>query len=481
MTRAPYQPANCRRSTGPVQTAVKKNSWPVFLFLISLIVPWIITLGPLRLSLYRFLLLAMLLPCLVKWITGRAGRVRLADIVLILYSFWCALSLIVIHGLAIAAEPAGIGLIETLGAYFLARCYIRDADDLRNAVKLLFRTVLFLMPFAFFELVSGHNLLREAFGMILPTAVYPSEQRSGFTRVLSVFDHPIMTGLYAGSILGLVHLVLGNQKSLMWRSFRSFTIVATAFMSLSAGPIGAVAMQVFLLSWNGLLRRMRSRWKLLISLLLGLVVLLQIVAKRSALTIITSFFLFDSASYWYRRLIWFYGSATVMNHPLFGVGLNDWERPAWMPTASIDNFWLFQAIRSGLLAPTLLLLAFFLIVLAVGLKKDLDYKLVEYRTGFLITMTFFFLGGWTAHFWGNVYALFLFLMGSGVWILDAQATERDGHGRKIHGVSCLERPGFNDRSRSSANLAPIEWSVPVGSSRRNAADEIEEPLSDWRS
>ena len=50
--------------------------------------------------------------------------------------------------------------------------------------------------------------------------------------------------------------------------------------------------------------------------------------------------------------------------------------------------------------------------------------MVEYRTGFLITMAAFFLVGCTVHFWDVAWVFFLFLMGSGVWILDARAKER---------------------------------------------------------
>ena len=58
--------------------------------------------------------------------------------------------------------------------------------------------------------------------------------------MLSVFDHPIMFGYYVGAVFGLSHLVLGYQKRLASRSFKSATVAATAFLSLSAGPIGAV-------------------------------------------------------------------------------------------------------------------------------------------------------------------------------------------------------------------------------------------------
>ncbi|TPN88494.1 hypothetical protein FJ987_23415 [Mesorhizobium sp. CU2] len=415
--------ASLRDAAGSVQAKRKQSSWPVFLFIAALVVPWIISVGPLRLSLYRFVLLAMLVPCVVAWITGKAGRIRLADISLLLCALWPTLSLVVNHGWAIAVQTGGIGFLEAFGAYLLARCYIRDADDFHNAVKLLFGTVLFLMPFAFVECVSGQNVLREMFGMIVSTGPsYSHEYRSGFARVQSVFEHSILFGVYVGSSLALVHLVLGYQKSLFQRFLKDGIVTSVALTSLSAGPIGGVVAMTALLSWNGLLRSLGSRWKILIGLLVCLFVALQSFANRSALTILTSFFIFDPASYWYRRLIWQYGTENVANHPIFGLGMNDWERPAWMPAASIDNFFLVQAVHWGLPAPIFLMLAFFLIVVAVALKKDLDEKLVDYRTGFILAMVFFFLVGWSVAFWGSTYVVFLFLLGSGVWILEARAT-----------------------------------------------------------
>ena len=147
----------------------KKIRWPVFLFLLALVVPWVIFIGPLRMSLYRFVLLVMVLPCLGMWMAGKAGRIRTADIALLLFSFWCTLSLIVIHGMALSVQPSGIVFIETLGPYLLARCYIRDADDFYNVIQLLFRIVVLLLPFAIFEFVSGQNISRELFAAIFPT------------------------------------------------------------------------------------------------------------------------------------------------------------------------------------------------------------------------------------------------------------------------------------------------------------------------
>ena len=405
-----------------------RNSWPVFLFVIGLLVPWLIFIGPLRLSVYRMVLLVMLVPCLFTWISGRAGQIRLADIALTMFAAWTAISLVVVHGFSTALQPAGIGLVETMGAYLLARCYVRNAEDFRNVIQLLFRTVLFLMPFTIVEFLSGYNILRTMLGLILPTGDYVPINRSGFTRVSSVFEHAILYGTYTGSIFGPVYLTLCYQKTFGHRIVKSSVVVLATLMSLSSGPIGSMMMQIFLIAWRTVLRGVRVRWTLFFGLLLWVVVVLEVAAKRSALTIITSSFMFDPQTYWYRTLIWTYGSQAALNHPLFGSGLNDWDRPTWMPSDTIDNFWLIQAVRFGLPAAFLLLLAFLSIVLRVGFAKDLDKEVAESRMSFMTMMVFLFLTGCTVDFWNATYVLFFFLMGSGLWILDAKGTHREPTG-----------------------------------------------------
>jgi hypothetical protein len=146
---------------------------------------------------------------------------------------------------------------------------------------------------------------------------------------------------------------------------------------------------------------------------------LQLVANRSLINIATSFLVFDPGSYWYRMMIWDYGVASVLKHPLYGIGLNTWERGSDM-SSSIDNFWLLLAMRYGLPAPFFLLLTLLSIFLALGFKKGLDDKITAYRTAFLISMTAFFLVGWTVSFWDAAYVLFTFAMGAGIWMLDVK-------------------------------------------------------------
>src|SRR5918995_808931 len=59
------------------QAKRKRVHWPVALFLIALVVPWIFYFGTLRMTVYRIVLLLMFLPCLTMWMLGKAGRIRI--------------------------------------------------------------------------------------------------------------------------------------------------------------------------------------------------------------------------------------------------------------------------------------------------------------------------------------------------------------------------------------------------------------------
>lgn len=410
-----------RETQGRVaQTERARLAWPARLLLISLFLPWTWHIGPLAVSPYRLVLLTMVVPCFFLWITGRAGRIRGADITLLLYCLWCAVSLMVNHGFEGSIQQAGIQFVETAGAYFVARCYIRDADIFRDAIRLLFVIVVILFPLAVLETVTNRNFLLEFLSPILPVLpIAENEMRWGLRRVQAALEHPILFGVVCGSIMALVHLALGYGEKASSRWLRTGMVSATAFLSLSAGPITALAAQGLLLFWNWMLRKYEYRWRLLGAMLSAIWITLSLVANRSVANIFLSYFSFDAQSAYFRILIWTFGTQSALNHPFFGVGLNRWDRPSWMPN-SIDMFWLIHAVQYGIPAAILMFLTFLLPLLSIGLLNGLSDRLEQYRTGYMIAMFGFFLAGWTVHFWNATYVLFLFLLGSGIWMLDVR-------------------------------------------------------------
>ena len=63
-----------RRAAVAARSQKRGLRWPVALFLLGLLVPWEIGIDPLRLSVYRIVLLVILLPCIFAWLSGKAGR-----------------------------------------------------------------------------------------------------------------------------------------------------------------------------------------------------------------------------------------------------------------------------------------------------------------------------------------------------------------------------------------------------------------------
>lgn len=427
-----HSPAS-RRDIGTAAAAAPagKLPWPVVLFIIALIMPWAIYVGSLRLSPYRIVLIIMIVPCVKRLIGGEAGPLKFPDIAIFLYCLWAAVCLGVVHGLSTAIQSGGILFVETIGGYVLARVYIRTAEDFYNLVSLMFKVVIFLLPFGIIEMVSGQKLLLQLFGIFLPTIdVAQGEPRWGLARVQGPFEHPILFGVCCGSVLALTYMVLGHGQSFGRKCFKTAMVAATAFLALSSGPLTALMAQILLLIWNGALSSMKARWKLLWLMIIGAQVTVYLYSGESVARFYISHApLFDSWSAYYRLLIWEYGSATVLNHPLFGIGYNEYERPSWM-VPSVDMFWLTHGIMFGLPGALFMSLTFISTTVLVGKKTLLGPKLNDYRTGYLIAMAGFFIVGWTVHFWNGTYSLFLFLLASGIWLADDVSSAANGVGER---------------------------------------------------
>ena len=146
---------------------------------------------------------------------------------------------------------------------------------------------------------------------------------------------------------------------------------------------------------------------------------IDVLSNRSPIPVLISYLTFNPGNAYMRLLIWDFGSAEVLRHPLFGIGLNNWTRPIWM-AASVDNFWLNTAMRYGL-PGVLLLVAGIVANLTQIMRADLPDSLKPVRLGHVITMAGTLMVLWTVHIWGSTAVLVLFYFGSGVWLFTGTA------------------------------------------------------------
>jgi hypothetical protein len=328
------------------------------------------------------------------------------------------------HGVGSALQSAGIIFVETMGAYLLARCYIRDADDFRNMISLVVKILLIIAPFAFYEWLTASKPILSLFGTVLPTVpLNPDQPRLGLWRVQGPFSHSIEFGLFCSSILAMTFLVLGRDRPSFSRWLLTVAVFWTALMSMSSAPIAALLFQTFLVSWDRALQKYSQRWVFLWGFVFASYLVIEFGSNQTPIQFYISRFTFDAQSGWWRLAIWEYGTASVSNYPWLGIGFADWARPAWMTSDSIDNFWLANAIRYGLPAFIFLAISSISLTFAVGRKRGLDERHTTYRLAYLACMATFFFVGSTVHFWGATYVWFLFLLGSGAWFLDVKPAD----------------------------------------------------------
>lgn len=395
----------------------------VWIFIVGLVIPLLMQLGPLRLSVYRLTLLVIFFPAIFFWLSGRAGPIRLPDICVLGICFWTTISYSVVHGLTEMIETIGIFWIETLGAYLIGRCYIRTPEAFYAMVRILFRVGVLIFPFAVYETMTGQNMILTLFDKVGNIYVIVSkEQRLGLDRVQGPFPHPIHFGVFFLTLCGLVYYVLGYGRLWIVRVGKMLTVALLGSFSLSSGPLVALMAQINIILWDGVMKSFRQRWHILAGLSVAGFVVVDMISNRTPFHVLASYLAFNAQTAYSRIWIWQWGTKNIFDNPLFGLGLNDWERGRYM-TDSVDMFWIVGAMRHGIPVWILWFLLFFSIFLAIAYRRGLPERLNWYRTGYLVTMFGMFMAGWTVHYWDITYAYFMFLLGAGVWFLDWQSKE----------------------------------------------------------
>lgn len=413
---APDSRSPTQRST---RELIRRPNLLIGAFLISLTLPIFINLGPLRLSPYRLLLLISVVPLFLGWLSDPTSKKQLGDFLLIFHVLWAGLAMAVVMGPGEAIQPTGMLMIETFGAFFLARHLIRNAESYEFAVKCMFRITVVLLPFAIVETITAQNVALKILGMLGPVDddVY-KEPRWGFDRVQGPFSHPILFGVFCGSAIGMVAFLNAEIRARLWRMWLVFF---TAFWCLSSGPVTGFIAQLAMVGYERLTRSIRKRWSYIGYVTVGGLLAVNFLSNRTPFEVFISYFAFDPHTAYNRIRIWKFGSASVAENPFFGIGPGvnaNWARPEWM-SSSVDMFWLLPSMQYGLVGGLALIGAFLYIVVRVCQAPISDPRVNACRTGLLISIFGIFIAGWTVHYWNATYVLVCFMFGSACWMFEA--------------------------------------------------------------
>jgi len=406
------------------QTDGKALNWLVPLLMWSLIIPVIVNVGPLRLSPNRIILVLAILPLVVIWLAGGGGRIRLADILVILSSIWMAITL-VIYGGSPMIETAGITGIEMLGPYLMARCFIRTERQYKTLIRNLYWIAAVLAPIAALEATTGIRALHILFDPLFPTFPYGSNMRWNMIRTHTGFEHPILFGCFTAFLFSPIYFALRAKMSVTKAALVALPVPIATFFALSTGAYLGLMIQVMLIGWAFVMRKLTIRWYILSGLILLAYILVDLLSNRNPFHVFISYLTFDAHTAFWRVLIFNYGIQNVWANPIFGIGMGEWFRPEWMHSSSVDNFWLVIALRHGIPGFVFVTGAYFAVMTTLIRTKPLLKSVQTHRLALVFSLIGLGVAIITVHVWNATFVFFMFMLGAGTWMADVPQAGKD--------------------------------------------------------
>jgi len=394
---------------------------PVLLYLMTVVVPIGFNVGPLAMTGMRFLLLVMVLPMLAQLLMGRYGRILVTDVLFLLHILWATLALAINNPGQVVQQIGSVGM-EFIGGYLMGRAYIRTPESFAALCRWGVVLVVASLPLALYETKTGHPIVLEFMRKLGITGMGIShmEPRMGLNRVQAIFAHPIHYGLFCSVALSLAFVALHDVSSTIWRFISAAIVGFCGFLALSSGALLAIALQIALIAWSIVFARLPWRWWLLVGNFVLAYIVIDLLSNRTPLSVFMSYATFSAHNAYWRSIIFEWGMKNIWAHPIFGIGLNDWVRPWYMRSGSMDNFWLVMGVRYGI--PGFLLLAAGYAWAVFGLMRrnfNDDPVLSRFRRAWMFTFLGLSFTMTTVHIWTSIYSFVFFMFGAGMWMLQA--------------------------------------------------------------
>jgi len=242
--------------------------WPFLLT--SFLVPLgqSILIGGLHFFVIRIIILAVVVRMLVSSFTSPEGifgnRLGIFDILFLTWASCRALAGAVVFSFNSGALVYQAGfLLDAIGGFFVLRYLIANEEDIYRTLRVFATICIIVSACMLFERVHQLNV----FGLLGGVRTVP-EVRNGSVRAEGPFEHELLAGTFAATLVPLFLLLWGPAKSRVLAVFAAIAatlMVITSHSSTSVMAYGAGVLAI--LAWP-LRRRMRViRWAFVLALI----------------------------------------------------------------------------------------------------------------------------------------------------------------------------------------------------------------------
>ncbi|ALE15490.1 hypothetical protein AMC99_00174 [Altererythrobacter epoxidivorans] len=326
----------------------------------------------LALPLYRIAIIVFAYPAAARFIRGEV-RMQLPDFLVLAAAGWMIVSFLAVYSVGEGLIRSGAIVIDTAGAYFVARSSVQNLTDLRRLLVILAPGLAFAGATMFLESISREVFYRPMFagllgplplfaaGEVVGTMDTAAQLRLGLARGLGPFSHQIL----GGSILASVFALYALSRLRSWPRWAGLLAAVCGFFSLSSAAILGLLFAAGMIVTDRVRAMVRgANWYLILAAYALGALALQVFSESGLINLISRLTLNPQTAF-YRQLIWQYGWQAVLEHPLVGLGYGQHDRPQWLGP-SVDAHFLALAIRHGVLVPILLMTAVIVIMVVLG-------------------------------------------------------------------------------------------------------------------
>ncbi|HPY40857.1 MAG TPA: O-antigen ligase family protein [Thiolinea sp.] len=394
------------------------------LFVISIFIPveFFVMAGTVRIETYRIVLALTLVYAFfnLRTVLKRADLtdvLLLGLIILSFASFWYN------HSLQKAIESTGLYLLETLGAFYLAKLFITTPERFYRINQAFIGILVLLTLPAIYEALSHHRILHEwaerltghlSIDYRLYTDYYI---RGSIMRTTSVFAHPILYGTLAALFFPFAILLFWRQQKLR-QLVAVLGLVISMLTTLSSAPLLSLIFQAFTVPLVKFWHTARRFWVALFFSGLASAMLIQALSNRGFFGILISYLTFNPNTGYFRMLQWEYTMDDIQDHPILGIAHNDWTRPYWKDWMgdSIDSFWLLVTLQHGIFAFMLLFTACLYAVFSVLNQVHRQHESIKWMvSSWILSFMSLILIGFTVDYFDKLQPMFFFTLGAMSW------------------------------------------------------------------
>jgi|GEM_PF-616376 len=385
-----------------------------------------VTISGLSFYVYRVLLYA-LAPIILRRAYLNLHRFNWWDLAILASALMLPVSIWVNNSFAEALESGMSVTIDLALTYLLARSTIRTTRDFQAFLIMMAPGLALAGLTLMVESLSREFIVRPVMASIFGSSEIVGVKyyyRLGLLRAYGPFSHPILAGLHLGVFLSMFWFAVKNPTY----RFLGLAAGAMGFFTLSSGALIAIGISAGLIAYHRVQQLVVGlNWKHFFILAIVGLIILQFGSQNGAVSVVSRYLTFDSATASYRIGIWDYGTISVQNHPLFGVGLNEWERAQWMMVHdTIDAHFLWMAVRFGLPASLLLFVSSIAIMFKLGQRvSELPLSVErETRVGIIIALFAIVLMMFTVTLFGSTQIIFYITLGGAASLASANIVVR---------------------------------------------------------